>query len=105
MNNLRRKHAPVFKAKVALDALKQSKTISALASNYEVHPTQVKQWKDKLENEAATVFSDPNQKELRDRDKLIERLYKQVGKLSVQNDWLKKKMGLTDTQGKSIQVR
>ena len=96
MSNLRRKHAPAFKAKVALEAIKQTKTIPALASEYEVHPTQVKQWKDKLEHQAGQIFVDPNQHKEEDKDKLIQSLYKQVGKLTIQIDWLKKKLGLPD---------
>jgi transposase-like protein len=96
MGNLRRKHAPALKAKVALAAVKETKTIPALASEYEVHPTQVKQWKEKLEHDAGQIFTDPNRHKDEDKDKLIQDLYKQVGKLSVQNDWLKKKLGLTD---------
>lgn len=96
MGNLRRKHAPVFKAKVALEAVKQTKTIPALASEYEVHPTQVKQWKEKLEHEANHLFVDPKSPKDEDKDKLIADLYKQVGKLSIQVDWLKKKLGIED---------
>lgn len=96
MGNLRRKHAPAFKARVALEATKQTSTIPALASQFEVHPTQIKNWKDKLEKDATLLFKEPDQSKDEEKDRLISDLYKQVGKLSVQNDWLKKKMGLGD---------
>jgi len=96
MGNLRRKHAPALKARVALEAVKQTKTIPALASEFEVHPTQVKQWKEKLEHDATTIFSEPDHQKDEDQEKLIQDLYKKVGRLTVQNDWLKKKLGLSD---------
>lgn len=96
MKSTRRKHAAAFKAKVALEAAKQLKTIPALASEFEVHPTQVKNWKDKLEKDAGLVFTELDTRESQEKDNLIEGLYKQIGKLTVQNDWLKKKMGLRD---------
>jgi len=96
MGNLRRKHAPAFKARVALEAAKQTSTIPVLASQFEVHPTQIKNWKDKLEKDATLLFKDPDHTKDEEKDRLISDLYRQVGKLSVQNDWLKKKMGLGD---------
>ena len=53
-------------------------------------PLKVKQWKEKLEHDTGQIFTDPNRHKDEDKDKLIQDLYKQVGKLSVQNDWLKK---------------
>jgi len=94
MGNLRRKHDPAFKARVALKAAKQTKTIPALASEFEVHPTQIKNWKDKLEKEATFLFQQPDKKGDEKKDRLISDLYNKVGKLSVQNDWLKKRWGL-----------
>jgi transposase-like protein len=96
MGNIRRKHPPAFKARVALEAAKQTRTIPALASEFEVHPTQVKSWKDKLEKDVTLLFKDPDRSKDEEKDRLISDLYRQVGKLSVQNDWLKKKMGIGD---------
>lgn len=47
---LRRQHPPAFKAKVALEAVKETKTIAALSSQFGVHPTQIKQWRQALES-------------------------------------------------------
>lgn len=96
MGNIRKTHAPGFKAKVALEAVKQTKTIPALASDFGIHPTQVTTWKSKLEKDASLLFTDPRKKADQDKDQLIQDLYKQVGKQSIQIDWLKKKLGITD---------
>jgi len=93
---IRRQHPPAFKAKVAFEALKETKTIAELSSQFAVHPTQIKQWRDIMEKNGATLYSGRHQKKERDREDLIRRLYEQVGKLQIQVDWLKKKMGITD---------
>ena len=54
----RRNHSPAFKAKVALAALKGDKTMSELATQFDVHPNQIKQWKDQLLDGVAGVFDD-----------------------------------------------
>lgn len=97
MGNLtKRQHSAAFKSKVALEALKQNKTIAELASEFAVHPTQIKRWREKLEKEVVDLFSDHQGNLLKEKDDLIDRLYHQVGKLQVQLSWLKKKMGLVD---------
>ena len=64
MRRPRRNHSPVFKAKVALAALKGDETIPQLASRFDVHPHQIKQWKDQLIAQAAEVFdADPTRRE------------------------------------------
>jgi len=97
MGNLtRRQHTAAFKSKVALEAIKQTKTMAELASEYAVHPTQIKAWKDKLESETVNLFSDRKANSLKEKDELIDRLYSQVGKLQTQLSWLKKKVGIVD---------
>lgn len=71
MKSTREKHAPAFKAKVALEAAKQLKTIPALASEFEVHPTQIKNWKDRLEKDAQLVFREPDNSKDQEKDRLI----------------------------------
>jgi transposase-like protein len=93
---LRRQHPPAFKAKVAFEALKETKTMAALSSQFGVHPTQIKQWRDIMEQQGATLYNDHHQKKEREKDELLRRLYEQIGKLQIQVDWLKKKMGITD---------
>ncbi len=94
---LRRQHPPAFKAKVALEAVKETKTIAELSSQFAVHPTQIKQWRDIMEHHGATLYTDHHQRQEREKDDLIRRLYEQVGKLQIQVDWLKKKMGIIDS--------
>ncbi|MCL4359654.1 transposase [Patescibacteria group bacterium] len=93
---LRRQHPPAFKAKVAWEALKETKTMAELASQFGVHPTQIKQWRDIMEREGATLYTDQKKRKEQEKDDLIRRLYEQVGKLQIQVDWLKKKMGMGD---------
>lgn len=92
----RRQHPPAFKAKVALEAIKESKTIAELSSQFAVHPTQIKQWRQVMEQQGDRLYSERDQKKEREKDDLIRRLYEQVGKLQIQIDWLKKKMGIGD---------
>lgn len=89
-SKIRRVHPPAFKAKVALEAIKEQKTIAELASLYGVHPTQITKWKKKALDFIQQIFSDKYQVQTKHDDELIEQLYKQIGKLQVEKDWLKK---------------
>ena len=91
MGTIRRRHSASFKAKVALEAFKEEKTISQLASEYEVHPNQIRQWKQRLLKEASDMFSSRREKEDRNHEELEAELYRQIGQLKVELDWLKKK--------------
>jgi transposase len=91
MGTMRRRHSASFKAKVALEAVKEEKTISQLASDYEVHPNQIRQWKKRLLEEAPHIFSSRREKEARDQEQLEAELYRQIGQLKVEVAWLKKK--------------
>jgi|SRR5256885_1430829 len=93
---IRRVHAPAFKARVAIEAIKEQKTIAELASIYGVHPTQITKWKKKALDFIAQIFSDKFQQQIKSDDELIQELYKQIGKLQVEKDWLKKKIGLIE---------
>lgn len=92
---LRRVHTPGFKSQVVLALLKGDKTRNEVCSQFSIHPTQADEWKQKVVAGIPTLFSLGNTNELKERDKLIEELYKQVGKLQTQLEWLKKKMGYT----------
>jgi transposase-like protein len=91
MGTIRTRHSASFKAKVALEAVKEEKTISQLASEYEVHPNQIRQWKKRLLQEAPDIFSTHREKETRNHEELEAELYRQIGQLKVELDWLKKK--------------
>lgn len=90
MKSLRMKHAPAFKAKVALEALKEEKSSAELASQYQIHPGQIRNWKAVAANGIAELFNGKSQQADRDKDNLIEELYRQIGQLKVELDWLKK---------------
>ncbi len=63
----------------------------ALAAQYEVHPNQIKQWKRQLVGHAGELFADKRRKQEKDTEALIDELYKQIGQLKVELDWVKKK--------------
>lgn len=88
----RKRHSAEFKAKVALDAAKEIKTLNELASQYEVHSVQISQWKKQLLENIAGVFS--VQKKNVNHAKKFDELYRQIGEVTVERDWLKKKLGL-----------
>ncbi len=90
---VRRKFDDEFKAKVALEALKEEKTLQALAEEYEVHPNQISVWKKQLLQNASSLFERKNKKnqELDQVKKREQELYKQLGQAKYENEWLKKK--------------
>jgi len=89
--NIRKNHEAAFKAKVALEALKGEKTMAELSSEYAVHPNQIRQWRQKLVDELPGVFSDRRQRNDKEAEEVTAELYRQIGQLKVELDWLKKK--------------
>lgn len=94
MTQKRKRHSAGFKAKVALEAIKERKTASELGAQYEVHSTQIAQWKKQLRDGAAELFAQPGRRVV-EEDKAGE-LYAEIGRLKMQLDWLKKKVALFD---------
>jgi len=90
-SNMRKNHDSSFKARVALEALKDEKTMTQLSSEYGVHPNQIRQWRQKLIEELPTVFTDRRQKKDKETEEVTSELYRQIGQLKVELDWLKKK--------------
>lgn len=82
-----------FKAKVAIEAVKGNKTISELASEFEVHPSQIQNWKKQLLDGCSELFSGKKEKGEESVIQERDRLYTKVGRLAVELDWLKKKTG------------
>jgi transposase-like protein len=93
MKNKRKNHSAAFKARVAMAAAKGDKTIAELASEFGVHPTQIAQWKKRLLESTTEIFSRGRQREKANQDELTSELYRQIGQLKVELDWLKKKSG------------
>jgi putative transposase len=93
MENKRRNHSAQFKIKVALAAAKGQKTIAELSQEYDVHPTQILQWKKQFMDSLPEIFSVQRKKEQQEQELLTNELYQQIGQLKVELDWLKKKSG------------
>ncbi len=94
MGGIRRRHTGVFKAKVALEALRGEKTIAELSSEYGIHSNQIRQWKKRLMEELPAIFSDRRRRSEKEGEELTSELYRQIGQLKVELDWLKKKSEL-----------
>lgn len=87
----RKKFSAEFKAKVVIDALKEQKTVAELALHHEIHPTQIQTWKKHFIENSSLVFSGKQSGD-KENEANESRLYEQIGKLQVQNEWLKKKL-------------
>ncbi len=93
---VRKVHPPAFKAKVALEAIRGEKTIAQLSSLYGVHNSLITKWKAMAVAIVESGFAGKREATQKDKDELINELYRQIGQLKVQIDWLKKKMGLIE---------
>jgi transposase len=91
MTRKRRVFGGAFKARVALAALRGDKTTAQLAAEYEVHTSQVTAWKQQLLEQAPKFFEDGRQKSREESIANEQELYEQIGRLKVENEWLKKK--------------
>lgn len=92
MAGKRKAHAAVFKAQVALAALKGDKTVNELASQHGVHPTLIHAWKKQLLAGAEEVFSNGSKAAAADHEAVQAQLYEQIGRLKMELEWVKKKV-------------
>lgn len=91
----RRRFGADFKTKVVLEALRERNTLEELAKKYELHPNQITSWKKEFLENASVVFEKSKSGLVRDESaKEKEELYKQIGVQKIENDWLKKKLGI-----------
>ena len=90
MAGIRKQFSAEFKAKVVLEALKDQKTLAELASEYGARLSQISAWRNQFKDQMASVFGRSESRTIQEKDELIERLYKNIGKMQVENDWLKK---------------
>jgi len=86
----RTRHSAEFKAKVALEAMKEQSTLAELASKYEVHSVQISKWKQELLQRASELFS-KEKKDLKGQQEL-DAAYRHIGEITLERDWLKKKL-------------
>ena len=90
MTGKRKRHSASFKAKVALEAAKQTKAIAELAKAYQVHPVPISQWKEQLLDGVETLFRDGRQREREEGQAIQAELYEKIGRLNMEIEWLKK---------------
>ena len=94
MSRKRRSHSPALKAKVALAAVQGEKTIAELAEQFQIHPNQITTWKKQLLNSAQEVFEKGSSKSTSDNSATVKDLHAKIGKLTVENDFLSKALGV-----------
>jgi transposase-like protein len=94
MSKTRRKHSAEFKVKVVLDMLKGIETLAEISSKYGVHPTQITKWRRTFLEKAPAVFGEKSSRQDHRRDEVETELYKKIGQLQVELDFLKKKSGI-----------
>jgi len=93
MAGKRKQHSAAFKAQVALTALKGDKTVNELASQFAIHPTLIHTWKKQLLVGADQVFSNGSSVVSADAEAQKAELFEQIGRLKMELEWLKKKVG------------
>jgi transposase-like protein len=91
---MRKSFSPEFMAKVALAAIKDETSLAELSGKYEVHRTQIGNWRKRAMDGLVDIFRGKRDLAKKDRERLIEELYRQIGQLKVENDWLKKKAAI-----------
>lgn len=92
MSKKRRNHSPEFKAKVALAAARGDKTVSELAAQFSVHPTQISTWKSELIDNAASLFTSKSNRDSQTSEE-VDKLHAKIGELTMENDFLAKVLG------------
>lgn len=92
MSTTKKQYSAAEKTKIALEAIKGELTIAQISSKYEVHATQISKWKQQAVESMQTGFtSKRGQNKDDDQSQLVDKLYRQIGKLSTECEWLKKK--------------
>ena len=96
MTQKRKQYSNQFKFKVAMEAVKGLATVNEIASRYNVHPNQVRNWKSQLLAEGAGVYKRKTGQHRQAQDNQESQLYEQIGRLKMELEWLKKKMDQVD---------
>ncbi len=92
MSKKRKRHSAEFKAKVALEAVKGVQTFQQLAKDFQVHPTQITMWKKQPTSQVAGLFKRGSECD-EGTDEALRQAYEKIGRLDVELEWLKKKLG------------
>lgn len=96
MGNIRKRRSAIEKRKIVIEAIKGKKTIQEITSEFAVHATQVNDWKRRAVDALLDLFSARSHKQTKEKDRLIEKLYQQIGQLTYELTWLKKKSESVD---------
>lgn len=94
MTKKRKQYSSDFKFKIALEAAQGAKTISQIAADHNLHPTQISAWKKQLLQQGKSLFTRPNDRRQREQQEREAALYEQIGRLKMELEWLKKKLPL-----------
>jgi transposase len=92
----RKQHSATLKAKIVIEALRETKTLTELAAEHEVHPNLITKWKQAAVQDMPSLFERGAAKDEKAeaQERMIAGLYQEIGKLTTQVNWLKKKSGL-----------
>ena len=95
MTTTRKQYSPEFKARVVIEAIRGEKTLSQLGSQFKVHPIQIAKWRKSAMEQMPELFVDGRTRKARGETD-NNALYEEIGRLKVELDWLKKKVGMLD---------
>jgi putative transposase len=96
MPGTKKRYPAAFKARVALDAAKQTRTLAELSGRYQVHSVQISQWKKQLLDGIESLFRDGRRRDRDETQAIQAELYEQIGRLKMELEWLKKKAARFD---------
>ena len=96
MTTTRKQYSPKFKARVAVEAIRGEKTMNQLAGHFRIHPVQIAHWRKTAIEQLEELFVDGRTRKGRNGEADSDALYEEIGRLKVELDWLKKKVGLLD---------
>lgn len=94
MTRIRRKHTPEFKLKAVIETLKGEKTAAQIASELSIHPVALSEWKKQFTEAGVQVFIKHKKSKEVSAAREQSELFEQIGRLKMENEWLKKKLGM-----------